>query len=141
MNMTDKGTVFLFSLNINLKKTKIINSKQTNNKNKNKSSMGNLKRKDHSGEDKGCPENKKDTPSRPVRFHQTWIKECLLLQRPCRQNNLRYIMNLSMGRKLHWWKKDKQDLEIVSVENIFSLLCIKYEYDLLIFKLEFRNPI
>lgn len=50
-------------------------------------------------------------------------------------------MNLSMGRKLHWWKKDKQDLEIVSVENIFSLLCIKYEYDLLIFKLEFRNPI
>lgn len=72
MNMTDKGRVFLSSLNIKLKQ----------NKNKNESSMCNLKRKDHPGEDKGSLENTKDTLSRPVRFFQTWIKKCLLLQSP-----------------------------------------------------------
>lgn len=62
MNMTDKGTLFFSSLK--------------------KSSMGNPKRKDHPGGDKGFPENAKDTLSKSVRSFPTLIKEWLILQRP-----------------------------------------------------------
>lgn len=64
--MTDKGTVFLSSLNIKLKNQNKTKSK-TATKNKNEISMGNLKKKNHPGEDKGSLENTKDTLSRAVR--------------------------------------------------------------------------